>query len=99
MPSFSRRLFLASTLATLGAMPRRRKTTPHDRCASWCRSRPGCRRTRHHGRLVGQHLGANLGQQVVIDNRPGAGGIVGAEVVARGEPDGSPSIRSSTSCR
>jgi tripartite-type tricarboxylate transporter receptor subunit TctC len=39
-------------------------------------------------RLVGQHLGAALGQQVVIDNRPGAGGIVGAEVVARAEPDG-----------
>ena len=34
-------------------------------------------------RLVGQHLAAALGQQVVIDNRPGAGGIVGAEVVAR----------------
>ena len=40
------------------------------------------------GRLVGQHLGASLGQQVVIDNRPGAGGIVGAEVVAKAEPDG-----------
>jgi tripartite-type tricarboxylate transporter receptor subunit TctC len=39
-------------------------------------------------RLVGQHLGASLGQQVVIDNRPGAGGIVGAEVVAKAEPDG-----------
>jgi tripartite-type tricarboxylate transporter receptor subunit TctC len=39
-------------------------------------------------RLVGRHLGESLGQQVVIDNRPGAGGIVGAEVVARAEPDG-----------
>jgi tripartite-type tricarboxylate transporter receptor subunit TctC len=39
-------------------------------------------------RLAGQHLGASLGQQVVIDNRPGAGGIVGAEVVAKAEPDG-----------
>jgi tripartite-type tricarboxylate transporter receptor subunit TctC len=39
-------------------------------------------------RLVGQHLGASLSQQVVIDNRPGAGGIVGAEVVAKAEPDG-----------
>jgi tripartite-type tricarboxylate transporter receptor subunit TctC len=39
-------------------------------------------------RLVGQHLAPSLGQQVVIDNRPGAGGIVGAEVVAKAEPDG-----------
>jgi tripartite-type tricarboxylate transporter receptor subunit TctC len=39
-------------------------------------------------RLVGRHLGESLGQQVVIDNRPGAGGIVGAEVVAKAEPDG-----------
>ena len=39
-------------------------------------------------RLIGQHLGASLGQQVMIDNRPGAGGIVGAEIVAKAEPDG-----------
>jgi tripartite-type tricarboxylate transporter receptor subunit TctC len=39
-------------------------------------------------RLVGRHLAEALGQQVVIDNRPGAGGIVGAEVVAKSEPDG-----------
>ena len=39
-------------------------------------------------RLVGSHLATALGQQVVIDNRPGAGGIVGAEVVAKAEPDG-----------
>lgn len=39
-------------------------------------------------RLVGQHLGTSLGQQVIIDNRPGAGGNVGAEVVARAAPDG-----------
>jgi tripartite-type tricarboxylate transporter receptor subunit TctC len=39
-------------------------------------------------RLVGQHLGVNLGQQIVIDNRPGAGGIPGTEVVSRAAPDG-----------
>ncbi len=39
-------------------------------------------------RLVGQRLGAKLGQQVVIDNRAGAGGNVGAEIAARAAPDG-----------
>jgi tripartite-type tricarboxylate transporter receptor subunit TctC len=39
-------------------------------------------------RLVGQRLGENVGQQVVIDNRPGAGGNVSAEIAARAAPDG-----------
>jgi tripartite-type tricarboxylate transporter receptor subunit TctC len=39
-------------------------------------------------RAVAQQLSANLGQPVVIDNRPGAGGIVAAELVAKAEPDG-----------
>ena len=39
-------------------------------------------------RAVAQQLSVNLGQPVVIDNRPGAGGIVAAEQVARAEPDG-----------
>lgn len=39
-------------------------------------------------RLVSMPLGAALGQQVVIENRGGAGGIVGAEIVARAAPDG-----------
>jgi len=39
-------------------------------------------------RLVGQHLSSSIGQQVVIDNRPGGGGIPGTEVVSRATPDG-----------
>ncbi len=39
-------------------------------------------------RTVGQKLGDLYGQQVVIDNRPGAGGIVGSTLLARGAPDG-----------
>jgi tripartite-type tricarboxylate transporter receptor subunit TctC len=39
-------------------------------------------------RLVGQHLGAGLGQPVVIENRPGAGGIAGTEAAAKAPPDG-----------
>jgi tripartite-type tricarboxylate transporter receptor subunit TctC len=39
-------------------------------------------------RIVAQKLGDSLGQQVVVDNRPGAGGNVSAEIVARSIPDG-----------
>ena len=39
-------------------------------------------------RAVAQQLSINLGQPVVIDNPPGAGGIVAAELVAKAEPDG-----------
>lgn len=39
-------------------------------------------------RVVAQKLTETLGQQVVVDNRPGAGAIVGTEIGARAAPDG-----------
>lgn len=39
-------------------------------------------------RIVGQRLAESWSQQVVIDNRPGAAGIVGADVAAKAKPDG-----------
>jgi len=39
-------------------------------------------------RLVGQRLAERLGQQVVVDNRSGAGTLIGTEIVARAAPDG-----------
>jgi tripartite-type tricarboxylate transporter receptor subunit TctC len=40
------------------------------------------------GRLIGQQLTEAMGQQVIIDNRGGAGGNIGVEHVARAAPDG-----------
>ena len=40
------------------------------------------------GRLIGQWLSQHLGQQFVIENRPGAGGNIGAEELVKADPDG-----------
>jgi len=40
------------------------------------------------GRLVGQKMTERFGQTVVVDNRAGAGGVIGADAVAKSAPDG-----------
>jgi tripartite-type tricarboxylate transporter receptor subunit TctC len=39
-------------------------------------------------RVMAPRMSASMGQQVVIENKPGAGGIIGAQTVARADPDG-----------
>ncbi len=40
------------------------------------------------GRIVAQKLGERLGQSVVVENKPGAGGSIGSDIVAKSAPDG-----------
>ncbi len=40
------------------------------------------------GRLVASKLGERLGQQIIVDNRAGASGIIGNDLVAKSQPDG-----------
>jgi tripartite-type tricarboxylate transporter receptor subunit TctC len=40
------------------------------------------------GRVLGEKLGARLGQPIVVDNRGGAGGVLGTEIGAKAAPDG-----------
>lgn len=40
------------------------------------------------GRIIANQLGQKLGKQVFVDNRPGAGGVVGSDLAAKAAPDG-----------
>jgi tripartite-type tricarboxylate transporter receptor subunit TctC len=40
------------------------------------------------GRIIGRRLGEKFGKQIVIDNRPGGGAIIGTHIVAQATPDG-----------
>ena len=47
-------------------------------------------------RYIGGHLGERLGKQVVVDNRPGAEGMIGTDTVAKANPDGYTILMAST---
>lgn len=48
-------------------------------------------------RLIAQHLGDSLGQQVLVDNRPGGGSVIGTELAAKSAPGGYTLLMVSTS--
>ena len=48
----------------------------------------GGRRHGHNPRIVAPKLTQSLGQQIIVDNRPGAGTMIGGEIVAKSPPDG-----------
>ena len=49
------------------------------------------------GRIIGQKLSERLGQQIVVDNRAGAGGSIGTEAAVKATPDGYTMVLASTS--
>jgi tripartite-type tricarboxylate transporter receptor subunit TctC len=77
-------LVMLSALATTGARSEDYPTKP----VKWVVPYPPGGTTDILARLIGQHLSEHLGQQFVIDNRPGAGNNIGTEMVANSAPDG-----------
>jgi tripartite-type tricarboxylate transporter receptor subunit TctC len=77
-------LFAAAVLAGPGLAQENYPTRPVRIVIPW----PPGQATDLAGRLVAQKLSEQLGQQVIADNRPGAGGMIGTDVAAKATPDG-----------
>ena len=89
MPNIGRRAFVAGSAAALLARSTRAFAADYpDRPITLIIPFPPGGSTTIVIRSVSDKLGEALGQQIVIDNRAGAGGTVGTRALAKSEPDG-----------
>src|SRR5205085_6787088 len=83
----SRRAVLSGILASGVARAARAETYPARVIRMICPFTPGSP-VDVAARLLAHHLGPNLGQQLIVENRPGAGTTTGMKAAALADPDG-----------
>jgi tripartite-type tricarboxylate transporter receptor subunit TctC len=82
-----RRTLLAG-LGAAGLTATARAQAYPDRPLRWIVGYPPGGASDTFARLIGAHIGTRLGQNVVVENRPGGGAVVASEAVVRSAPDG-----------
>ncbi len=83
-----RRLFVSAGLGVLGARGASASEPYPSKPVKWVVTYPAGAFTDAAARLIGERLSARLGQQFVIENKTGAGAIIGTEAVVNAPPDG-----------
>lgn len=83
-----RRHFLASLAATTAAAAPWAQAQTSDQMIRWVVPYPAGGGTDVLARTVSEAMRQSLGQQIVVDNRPGASTNIGAQIVATAKPDG-----------
>lgn len=76
-----------AALGTFGGVPLHAQTYP-TKSITWIVPFTPGGITDITSRMIAKHVSVDLGQSVVVENRPGAGGAVGTELAARSAPDG-----------
>src|SRR5712672_3570755 len=88
MTEYTRRLLLTGAAAALAAPAIARADSWPSRPIRCIVALPPGGGTDSTGRLAMQYLSEALGQPIVVENKPGAGGTIGSDIVAKAAPDG-----------